>query len=56
MWMGEGHHGPQRTPIYVQRLRKPDDLRTAPKGEFNKIDKCVSQWIFEELINRICER
>lgn len=31
-----------------QRLSKPNDLRTAPKGEFNKIDKCMVQRIFDE--------
>lgn len=43
--------GPEHTEMYVQKLPTPDDLWSAPKGDFAKIDECAVNRLFSELDN-----
>ncbi|KAM3582755.1 uncharacterized protein V6R79_010986 [Siganus canaliculatus] len=49
LWTGTGLKGPYRSDMYVQKLPKPDELMSAPAGDFQRIDQCVAERLFQEL-------
>ncbi|XP_013856503.1 uncharacterized protein LOC106512431 [Austrofundulus limnaeus] len=44
-----GLKGPYQSDMYVQKLPTVEELRSVPKGDFDKIDKCVARRIFFSL-------
>lgn len=44
--------GPHHSWMYVQKIPKPEDLWSVPKGDFAKIDKCAVQKMYEGLHNK----
>lgn len=51
LWTGRGLKGPYQTGMYVQKLPKPTDLMFVPSGDFQKIDECVAERMFQDLNN-----
>ncbi|KAM3583194.1 uncharacterized protein V6R79_001050 [Siganus canaliculatus] len=49
LWTGTGLKGPYQSDMYVQKLPKPDELMSAPAGDFQRIDQCVAERLFQEL-------
>lgn len=43
-WLNEG---PYQSYMNVQKVPTPDDLMTAPTGNFSNIDRCVAHRIFD---------
>lgn len=51
LWTGLGLRGSYRTNMYIQKLPKPEELMSVPSGEFQKINECVAERMFQDLNN-----
>ncbi|KAE8297770.1 hypothetical protein D5F01_LYC04411 [Larimichthys crocea] len=52
-WTGLGLKGPYKTDMYVQKVPRPNDLTSVPSGDFQKVDLCVAEKIFQDLNNTV---
>ncbi|KAE8283616.1 hypothetical protein D5F01_LYC19019 [Larimichthys crocea] len=52
-WTGLGLKGPYQTDMYVQKVPRPNDLTSVPSGDFQNVDRCEAEKIFQDLNNTV---
>ncbi|KAE8284731.1 hypothetical protein D5F01_LYC16165 [Larimichthys crocea] len=53
LWTGLGLKGPYQTDVYVEKVPRPNDLTSVPSGDFQKVDRCVAERVFQDLNNTV---